>query len=64
VDHSRYLDAAFTKAGRKRGTAFQIIITPPATMPVDAMQGYAEVGGDLVVSVGSQRPERVEQRSS
>ena len=59
----KHLDAAFAKAGRKRGKEFQIIITPPVSMSVDAMQEYAEVGVDrLVVSLGSQRPERVGQR--
>ena len=57
------LDAAFGKAGRKRGKEFQIIITPPVSMPMDAMQEYAEVGVDrLVVNLGSQRPERIDQR--
>jgi probable F420-dependent oxidoreductase len=57
------LDAAFTKAGRRRGDEFQIIVTPPVAMPMDAMQEYAEVGVDrLVVNLGSQRPERVDQR--
>jgi alkanesulfonate monooxygenase SsuD/methylene tetrahydromethanopterin reductase-like flavin-dependent oxidoreductase (luciferase family) len=57
------LDAAFAKAGRKRGDEFQIIVTPPVAMPMDAMQAYVEVGVDrLVVNLGSQRPERVDQR--
>ena len=57
------LDAAFAKAGRKRGKEFQIIMTPPVAMPLDAMQEYAEAGVDrLVVNLGSQRPERVDQR--
>jgi probable F420-dependent oxidoreductase len=57
------LDAALAKAGRKRGEGFEIIITPPVSMPVDAMQEYAEVGVDrLLVNLGSQRPERVEHR--
>jgi probable F420-dependent oxidoreductase len=57
------LDAAFAKAGRKRGKEFEIIITPPVSMPMEAMQDYAEVGVDrLVVNLGSQRPERVDQR--
>jgi hypothetical protein len=57
------LDAAFAKAGRKRTKEFQIIITPPVSMPMDAMREYAEVGVDrLVVNLGSQRPERVDQR--
>jgi probable F420-dependent oxidoreductase len=38
------LDAAFAKAGRKRGDDFEIIITPPMAMATDAMQAYAEVG--------------------
>ncbi len=57
------LDAALAKAGRRRGDGFQIIMTPPAPMPLDAMQEYAEVGVDrLVVNLGSQRPERVDAR--
>jgi probable F420-dependent oxidoreductase len=57
------LDAAFEIAGRKRGQDFEIIITPPAAMPIDAMQAYAEPGVDrLVVNLGSQQPERVDRR--
>jgi probable F420-dependent oxidoreductase len=57
------LDAAFAQAGRARGKGFEIIITPPMTMPVDAMAQYAEVGVDrLLVNLGSQQPERVAQR--
>lgn len=57
------LDAAFAKAGRKRGKDFQIIITPPASMSADAMQAYAEVGVDrLVLNLGSQRSDRVVDR--
>ena len=57
------LDAALAKAGRKRGAGFEIIMTPPAAMPLDAMQEYAEIGVDrLVVNLGSQRPERVDAR--
>ncbi|MBL6454067.1 LLM class F420-dependent oxidoreductase [Belnapia sp. T6] len=59
----RRLDEAFAKAGRQRNQDFQIIITPPATMPIDAMQEYAELGVDrLVVNLGSQRADRVGQR--
>jgi len=57
------LDAAFAKAGRKRSDDFQIIITPPMSMSVDAMQEYAALGVDrLVVNLGSQRPERIDDR--
>jgi len=57
------LDATFAKAGRRRGEEFEIIITPPLSLPMDAMQEYAEVGVDrLVVNLGSQRPERVDDR--
>jgi probable F420-dependent oxidoreductase len=57
------LDAALTKAGRRRGDGFEIIMTPPVSMPMDALQEYAEVGVDrLVVNLGSQRPERVDAR--
>jgi alkanesulfonate monooxygenase SsuD/methylene tetrahydromethanopterin reductase-like flavin-dependent oxidoreductase (luciferase family) len=57
------LDAAFAKAGRTRGKDFQIIVTPPMSMSIDAMQEYAAVGVDrLVVNLGSQRPDRVDHR--
>ena len=57
------LDAALAKAGRTRGEGFEVIITPPVSMPIDAMQEYAEAGvGRLLVNLGSQRPERVEHR--
>src|SRR2546429_584097 len=57
------LDSAFARAGRKRDKAFEIIITPPMRMSVDAMQQYAELGVHrLVVNLGSQLPERVDQR--
>jgi probable F420-dependent oxidoreductase len=57
------LDEAFAKAGRSRDRNFQIIITPPLTMPIDAMQEYAGLGVHrLVVNLGSQRPERVPSR--
>ena len=56
------LDAAFAKAGRKRDKKFEIIITPPMAMAADALQGYAELDVDrLVVNLGSQRPEKVDQ---
>lgn len=57
------LDSALAKAGRARGKDFEIIVTPPMAMPIDAMQEYAELGVDrLVVNLGSQRPERVDRR--
>jgi len=57
------LDAAFAKAGCTRGRDFKIIVTPPMSMSIDAMQEYADVGVDrLVVNLGSQRPERVGHR--
>ena len=57
------LDAAFAREGRTRGPEFEIIMTPPANMPIDAMREYAEVGVDrLVVNLGSQRPDRVPAR--
>ena len=57
------LDIAFAKVGRTRGEDFQIIITPPVSMSVDAMREYAELGVHrLVVNLGSQRPERVGPR--
>ncbi len=57
------LDAAFAKAGRRRGKDFKIIVTPPMSMSIDAMQEYADVGVDrLVVNLGSQRPEWVGHR--
>ncbi len=57
------LDATFAKAGKARGPEFQIIITPPVAMPIEAMAEYAELGVHrLVVNLGSQRPERVGPR--
>jgi probable F420-dependent oxidoreductase len=57
------LDDAFAMAGRKRADDFEIIITPPASMSTDAMQEYADLGVHrLVINLGSQRPERVDQR--
>jgi probable F420-dependent oxidoreductase len=57
------LDAAFTNAGRKRDPDFQIIVTPPLSMPIDSMPAYTELGVQrLLVHIGSQRPERVDQR--
>ena len=57
------LDATFAKAGKARGPDFQIIITPPVAMPIEAMAEYAELGVHrLVVNLGSQRPERVKPR--
>lgn len=63
TDHLRQLDAAFARAGKKRGDEFQIIITPPMSMAIDAMPGYAELGVHrLVVNLGGQRPEQVDRR--
>ena len=57
------LDEAFAKAGRRRDKSFEIILTPPMGMPVEAMQEYAAVGVDrLLVNLGSQAPDRVRQR--
>jgi probable F420-dependent oxidoreductase len=57
------LDAALAQAGRARDKGFEVVITPPMAMPIDAMQEYAALGVDrLVVNLGSQRPERVDRR--
>ena len=57
------LDAAFAKSGRTRGPDFEIIVTPPIGMPIDAMQEYEALGVHrLVVNLGSQRPERIGPR--
>jgi probable F420-dependent oxidoreductase len=57
------LDTAFAKAGKKRARPFQIVITPPMTMAMDAMQGYAGLGVDrLIVNLGGQKPEQVTAR--
>jgi alkanesulfonate monooxygenase SsuD/methylene tetrahydromethanopterin reductase-like flavin-dependent oxidoreductase (luciferase family) len=57
------LDAAFAKAGQRRGDDFEIIITPPMAMSIDTMRDYAELGVHrLVVNLGSQRPERIGHR--
>jgi alkanesulfonate monooxygenase SsuD/methylene tetrahydromethanopterin reductase-like flavin-dependent oxidoreductase (luciferase family) len=57
------LDAAFAKAGRKRDANYEIIITPPMNMAPDHVKEYAALGVHrLVVNLGSQRPEKVDQR--
>jgi hypothetical protein len=57
------LDEAFARAGRQRGAEFEIIVTPPLAMPIDAMQEYAEIGVHrLLVGLGSQRAENVDAR--
>ncbi len=57
------LDDAFAKAGKQRGPEFEIIITPPAAMALDAMQDYADAGVHrLVVNLGNQQPDRVDRR--
>jgi probable F420-dependent oxidoreductase len=57
------LDAAFAKAGRKRAADFEIIITPPLAAPASDAAKYAELGVHrLIVNLGSQRPEKVDQR--
>jgi probable F420-dependent oxidoreductase len=57
------LDDAFARAGRQRPPEFQIIMTPPANMPIDAMREYADIGVHrLVVNLGSQRAERIAAR--
>jgi probable F420-dependent oxidoreductase len=57
------LDDAFARARKKRDKSFQIILTPPMGMPVDAMLEYAGIGVDrLLVNLGSQAPDRVRQR--
>ena len=57
------LDASFASAGRKRGADFEIIMTPPTAMSIDAMQAYADIGVNrLVVNLGSQQPDRVAHR--
>ena len=57
------LDAAFAKAGRKRDSTYEIIITPPMNMAPDHVKEYAALGVHrLIVNLGSQRPEKVDQR--
>lgn len=57
------LDTAFTNVERKRGPDFQIIVTPPLSMPIDSMQAYAELSVHrLLVHIGSQQSQRVDQR--
>ena len=57
------LDAAFAKAGRKRDSKYEIIITPPMNMAPDHVKEYAALGVHrLIVNLGSQRPEKVDQR--
>ena len=57
------LDKAFAKAGKKRPADYQIIITPPLSLAPDAMKAYADLGVHrLVVNLGSQRADKVDQR--
>jgi probable F420-dependent oxidoreductase len=57
------LDAAFAKAGKKRGPDYQILITPPMSMKMDQMQEYAALGVHrLIVNLGGQKPEQVDKR--
>jgi probable F420-dependent oxidoreductase len=57
------LDGAFAKAGRTRPAGFEIIITPPVGMAMEAMADYAAVGVDrLVVNLGSQQPDKMARR--
>jgi len=57
------LDGTFAAAGRRRGPEFQIVVTPPVGMSLDAMREFAELGVDrLVVNLGSQRADRVADR--
>jgi hypothetical protein len=46
-----------------RSADFEIIITPPLSLPMDVMPAYNELGVHrLVLNLGSQRPEHVDQR--
>lgn len=57
------LDAAFAKAGKKRTADYQIIVTPPMSMTMDAMKGFADIGVHRVlVNLGGQKPEQVDRR--
>jgi probable F420-dependent oxidoreductase len=57
------LDAAFAKAGRKRGPDYQIIITPPMSVTADMLPEYAALGVHQVIpNLGSQRPDKVDLR--
>lgn len=55
------LDRALERQGRSR-EGFEIVVTPVATSPED-VAAYRRLGVDrLIVQLGSQRPERVDQR--
>jgi hypothetical protein len=57
------LDKTLENTGRRRGEGFEIIVTPPMSVPMDLMEQYAGIGVDrLVVNLGSQRHERVHSR--
>jgi len=57
------LDEAFARAGKKRGPGYQVIVTPPMTAGPESVKEYAALGVDrLVVMLGSQRPEKIDQR--
>jgi hypothetical protein len=62
-ENLRQLDAAFAQAGRTRPSGFDIIITPPMSMPMDVMPAYGDLGVHrLVLNLGGQRPEQVDKR--
>ena len=56
------LDEALSAEGRSREN-FEVVITPPYNISVDAVEQYDELGVDrLVMHLGNQKPERISQR--
>jgi alkanesulfonate monooxygenase SsuD/methylene tetrahydromethanopterin reductase-like flavin-dependent oxidoreductase (luciferase family) len=59
----KQLDAVLADSGRKRGTGFEIIVTPPYEITPDMVAAYNEMGVDrLVVQLGRQRLDDIAAR--
>jgi probable F420-dependent oxidoreductase len=59
----KQLDAVLADSGRKRGTGFEIIVTPPYEITPDMVVAYREMGVDrMVVQLGRQRLGDIETR--
>lgn len=56
------LDAALAEEGRSRDD-FELVITPVFRLNTDMVKAYADLGVDrLIIHLGSQKPDRVDQR--
>ena len=56
------IDDAFKEAGREKDN-FRLVITPPYRITTDDVKHYRDLGVDeLVLHLGNQKPERIDQR--